>query len=501
VSGPARAELAGPAPDHESAALIARKASRGAAWNVATSAAARLIGLLGTLVLARFIAPEAYGQVIAAVMYMSGVSSLFTINFGQYIVARRASPEECFTAAVYHLGLGLVALALVIVFGDRLGAYFHAPTLGRYLPGLVLAGLVHRVSYVPERLLARSLRFRTIGLARAAGEMTHVLVSLALVRGIGGMAIVVSDVARALIVAVILLRAVDRSEWLRPVPILAKTTRALFGYGAPLSAASLADFFSGNADTWMVSRFWGPGPLALFNFGGNIVTAACSHVVEPISEVLMPSFSRLQREDRVAALTRSAALMTFIGLPLGLGIALVGDSLIRAVFDPRWYGIAPFVRVIGIYAATKPIYLTLVAYNEAQQRPRLLMAVRSLYALLLVGAVAAVAPLGAVWIAFTASALLSVQILAYVVLLRVFDGIPVVRFLRILGRPAIPALGMVALVLLVQGGLRRMGVHPGLGSLVIEVGTGLGAFFAIGFVVARSTMLDLLRILRAVVRR
>jgi O-antigen/teichoic acid export membrane protein len=193
--------------------------------------------------------------------------------------------------------------------------------------------------------------------------------------------------------------------------------------------------------------------------------------------------------------------MTFIGLPLGLGIGLVGESLIHTLFGPKWYGIAPFVRAIGIYAALKPLYLTLVAFNEAQQRPRLLMAVRSLHALVVVASVTAVAPIGPAWIALTASVMLGVQILAYVVLLRPFDRIPVGRFLGIVARPAIPALGMVALVLLVQGGLRGMGVKPGLVSLVVEVATGLGAYLALGFVMARSTMLDLVRILRAVFRR
>src|SRR6188508_921372 len=66
----------------------ARMAARGAAWMIVTSMGARVVGLLGTLVVTRFLAPEVMGEVTAAVIISMTTGWLSTWGFGQYAVVK-----------------------------------------------------------------------------------------------------------------------------------------------------------------------------------------------------------------------------------------------------------------------------------------------------------------------------------------------------------------------------------------------------------------------------
>ena len=132
---------------------LVRDTVRGALWTVSTSIGSRVIGLAGTLILTRFVAPAEYGEVAVAAVVVMTANQISTIGFGQFLVARPDAPRSvAFHANVFHLGLGLMAAALVLAFGVHLGRSLDAPEMFRFLPGLVLSGVLDRVAY--ERLLS-----------------------------------------------------------------------------------------------------------------------------------------------------------------------------------------------------------------------------------------------------------------------------------------------------------------------------------------------------------
>ena len=71
------------------ASTLRQRAVRGAAWTLPTSVASRAVGLLGTLLLARYLAPDEYGVVMAASIAATTASSVTTFGIGIYLVANR----------------------------------------------------------------------------------------------------------------------------------------------------------------------------------------------------------------------------------------------------------------------------------------------------------------------------------------------------------------------------------------------------------------------------
>ena len=154
---------------------LASSAARGALWTVLASVGGRAVGVLGTLVMTRFLAPDQIGEVSDAAIIAMTANWVTIWGFGQYAVVkgRGADADEVtWHATVAYAVLGAVSLGLVAVLGGRLTPFFDAPHAAAYIPGMAVALYLRRLAAMPERVLTRDMKFGASGLSLALGEAT-----------------------------------------------------------------------------------------------------------------------------------------------------------------------------------------------------------------------------------------------------------------------------------------------------------------------------------------
>jgi PST family polysaccharide transporter len=251
---------------------LVRKTVRGALWTISTGIGSRIVGLVSTLLITRFVDPSEYGEVMVAAVLVMTASQFSTIGFGQYIVSNPAvSRETTFHATVFHVGLGVVALGAVFAVGGLFAPLLEAPRIMDFLPGLALSALVDRLSFMPERVLVKELRFGVVASGRSVGELVYSGLSVVLaVLGWGAMALVAGNVARSLVRAAVFIGAADRKDWLEPCRLSLERTRELLAFGVPLAIGALCGFASRRWDNLVVSRFFGTGAAGMYNLAYNL---------------------------------------------------------------------------------------------------------------------------------------------------------------------------------------------------------------------------------------
>src|SRR5581483_7184198 len=134
---------------------LAHKAARGALWTILSSMGGRVIGVLGTLVMTRFLHPDQIREVSDANIIALTASWLTIWGFGQYTIVKGRGADKVevtWHAVVAYAVLGTISLGLVALFGGQLAPFFHAPDIARYLPGLALAVYIRRFGAIPERV-------------------------------------------------------------------------------------------------------------------------------------------------------------------------------------------------------------------------------------------------------------------------------------------------------------------------------------------------------------
>lgn len=481
---------------------LVRDTVRGALWTISSGVGARAIGLVGTLIITRFVAPGEFGEVTVAAVLGMTANQLSTIGWGQYLVSRPNAPRSlAFHVTVFHIGLGLLALASLLLATDLLAAWLEAPRLARYLPGVAVSVLLDRVAFVPERLLARELRFGRLSATRTAGDLTHSAVSItAAAAGMGGLAIVLGNVARSFVRLVAFCASVERRAWLERGPIETKQTRELLAFGVPMALGALCEFATRRWDNLLVSRFFGPSVTGMYNLAYNLADVPAIQIGEQIGDVLLPSFARLPPERRPDALLRALSLLGLVVFPLAVGLGVVAPTLVATLFDVRWQQMGMMLTLLAALSVARPVGWTVASYLQARQLPRRILALEALKLLLLITSLVTFGrhdprlACAAVGVAFAGHALASLWVV------RLCDGVALRRSLASLLPASAACLVMAAAVLLVQRGLAGVPALRPLARLVIEVLVGGVAYSAAVLLLARRVSQELLEKLRMALR-
>ena len=489
-------------PDVRAKRSLGARTVSGAAWTILTGVGSRGVGLVGTVVLTYYLARSELGEVADASVVTLLATQFSSLGLGQYLVAKpTAGRDVVWHALVLHLSLGIVALGACLALMHPLGAWMKAPALGRYLPGLALAVLLDRIGLVPERLLARDLRFRMIGLERTAGEITYTFTSVGLaMAGIGGMAVVYANIARSLLKLVIVVSAVPLAAWLTPSRISLATLRGLLRFGVPFSVGASAGQAARKIDNALVSSFFGAEVVAVYNLAYNVADVPAVQVGEQIGDVLLPSFARLDPEARKAALVRSSGLLGLIVFPLAVGLGVIAPTLVRAVLRPEWADVAPMLSVLAALSVTRPVGWTISSYLQARGETSAIMVLevfKLVGIVVLIGTLGRHGPLwacGAVGIAFAVHALASIWLVDRL------DGVSFFGLLRRTAPPLIACAPLVGAVLAIRVGMSRIGLDQAFLDLGAEILAGAVAYVGGAFLFARSTTDDFFNIVKGAIR-
>lgn len=487
---------------------IGRQAAHGVAWNMLFGVSSRVLQLIGTLIVARYVLPHDYGVVMTASIVVITASAFTSFSFGQYIIAKRAAPEIAAQAAVIHVALGVIASVIVWLVRDWVADLVRAPGMGQYVLGYAFANLVvDRIRYVPERVIMRALRFRALAMINGLGDLAFTGTAVATAPSHGAWAFVYAAIARSLVTSSLFLAAAPRAEWFVRVRMRAADIRDLFGYGLPIMVAVVTDNATRKWDNLIVERLFGPDVMGGYNYAYNLAETPINNVAEHIGEVLMPSFAMMEPGQREKAAVRAASLMGLVVSPLGVGLGAVAPTLAGAVFNKQWGPmVGPMLLVLSVMTVFRPMPWSAIAYVQAVQRTRVVMwssFMRAVLVLSLVGVGGVVgrrigSDAGALGACIGAGVGYAVHSVWTILASGRVTDLPAGAYLLGVMRPLLPCIPMFVAVLAVQRALDGL---PLVVSLILQIATGAVVYIAAAFVLVRPSVDELLRLGRDAIRR
>ena len=462
----------------------------------------RVLQLVGTLVLTRFIAPDAYGAVLGASIAVLTVGISTSFAFGQYLIAHQSNAKVAFQAAVLHVSLGFLTMGVVLLMRNTLSHWFGAAQIGEFIPGFALAHILDRLRYVPERLLTREMRYRTIATINGGSEILFTVVALALVKAFGAEAIMLAAIARAAFCTCLFMIYAPRNQWFVVSRLDRQTVRSLFGYGAPIMLTTISDHAASRFDSMIVSSLFGPAIMARYNLAYSMAEMPVNNVAGNIAEVLMPSYSKMPEADRGPAVIKSAALMTLVVAPLGVGLGAVAPTLVNSFFNDKWSQMAPMLVILSVMTVFRPMYWPAMAYLQSVRQTRLLMYLSIGRAFVIIGLVAAFGHLGGpLWACLGAGIGYGLHSLLTVIATGMSTGLPIRPYLIAVGRPLLLCVPMFIAAMSLGVGLKAAGAPP-VASLIVQIAAGAAVYLIAAFLFAKPTAMSALNLtLGAIGRR
>src|SRR5580658_1472053 len=155
-------------------------AFRGGSWTVAGYGASQVVRLASTLVLARLVAPQAFGLVALVSVFLSGLESLSDLGIGMDVVQHPRGDDPLFinTAFIIQMGRGLIIWVVAAGLAYPFALFYHQPAVIALAVVGSLSTLVRGFSSGSMWLLTRHVRLKELTILNTGSDVFGLLVSV-----------------------------------------------------------------------------------------------------------------------------------------------------------------------------------------------------------------------------------------------------------------------------------------------------------------------------------
>jgi PST family polysaccharide transporter len=442
------------------ASSIATKTARGGLLLATRSGVVQCLQLGSSILIARFIFPDAYGALTVA---------LAAVGFGRYVgdlgVATSFLPLPTLDSRLFQTG---ALIALVLAIAEASGLVALAPLLAASLHGpsysaeiirlLAVCLVVEALRFGPMVSLNRELRFGRYGALSLTETLILYVTQIGLlILGAGIWALVAGQLARSILGTTVYIWKGGGLTFPLYRARLSPIVRRAIPYQGPLVIAAAGGLLFPVALTFVLTA----RDIGLWGWA-TVLATPISAVVTIVSSVTLPGLARLRANDP-AVVARAAQLMVraSVIVPAAGAGALLGFAgpLVALVFGRRWHPAlsAAEVCLFGVVPATLSAFLAAVLESDQRAKARVVgILVAQLVGLAIVVPVAReFGVAGAAFVPFVAVPLIDVAVLGAMARLDfrraalngvvAFGATAAVTFLLARLATSLPLLGLCAL--------------------------------------------------------
>lgn len=294
---------------------------------------AALLGLAANLVLTILLSPAIFGIYIATLSIIAVLNYFSDIGLAASLIQKKeVTPEDEKTAFTVQQILVLSLVTLGFLATSTIADFYKLPPEGRLLYFSLLAGFfLSSLKTIPSVKLEREIKFQRIVMVQII-ENTFFYLSV-IVLAIMGFGLNSFTVAVLIRSVVGLIAIYWLSPWMPKLGINRTSFKKLVSFGAPFQASSLLALVKDDLLTLYLGRVIGFTGLGYIGWAKKWAEAPIRIIMDNISRVLFPLFSRLQtdREKLSRLLEKILHYQSFLILPTTVGMALVMSRLVEII--------------------------------------------------------------------------------------------------------------------------------------------------------------------------
>ena len=327
-----------------------------ALWRFIDVISRKIVSLAVSILLARMIAPEAYG-VVALTMVFIVFSDIFILNGFNVALIRKdkTEPIDYSTVMTMSLVFTVVVYAIIWLLSPFFADFYESPDLCPVLRVITLLIFFESVSAVIRAKATREMQFRKMTIAGFTSNLFSGLIALvAAYNGYGVWALVIQQVSANFIEMSMLLIMFKWKMSLRFSLIVAKSmTKFTIG----VLGTSFLDFLGNNVSNLVVGKSYSTRDLGYVNRANILPETIGLNAYNSINSVLLPTLSSRQNsdEDMKMVLRKVMSLTLYVVFPLMFGLMGTANILIPVLLSDKWIPSIQLMYFCCLYYAINPI--------------------------------------------------------------------------------------------------------------------------------------------------
>lgn len=326
-------------------------------WRFAERCGAQAVSLVVSLILARLLAPEAYGTIALAMVFINILQVFVDSGMGTALIQKKDADDLDFSSVFYfNIAACLVLYAGLFLAAPSIAQFYGDPALTALVRALSLTVVVSGVRNIQQSYVSRHLLFKRFFFSTIGSTLASAVIGIAMAyAGFGVWALVGQSLSNVVTGTIILWATVP---W-RPRRMFSwQRLKSLLSFGWKLLVSSLLDTGYNNLRSLIIGKLYSSADLAYYNQGDKLPNLVITNINTSIDSVLLPTMANAQDDPaRVRSMTRRAIkTSTYIMAPLMMGLAACAEPLIRLILTEKWLPCVPFLRIFCITYMFYPIH-------------------------------------------------------------------------------------------------------------------------------------------------
>lgn len=326
-------------------------------WRFMERIGAQLVQFVVSVVLARIIAPEAYGTITLVLVFAQILQVFVDSGLGNALIQKKDADDLDFSSVFFFNLLCCVGLYGIIFLCAPLIAWFYNDlSLTAIIRALCLTVVISGLKNVQQAYVSRTMQFKKFFFSTLGGTVASAIVGIVMaMNGYGVWALVVQKLSNLFIDTLVLWLTVDwHPKWMFSWTRL----KSLISFGWKLLVSALLDTVYNNLRNLLIGKFYSTVELAFYNKGQQLPNLIAININTSIDSVLLPTMSTAQDDrERIKNMTRRAIkTSTYVMAPLMIGLTVCANSIISILLTDKWLFCVPYMRIFCITYIFYPIH-------------------------------------------------------------------------------------------------------------------------------------------------
>lgn len=327
------------------------------AWRFAERCGAQLVTFIVSIVLARILAPEDYGQIALITVFTTIMQVFVDSGLGTALIQKKDADDLDFSSVFYfNFIVCLILYAIMFILAPFIAGFYNDYSLTPIIRVISLTIVISGVKGIQQAYVSRNMLFKRFFYATLGGTIFSAFLGIGLAyAGCGVWAIVAQQLSNTTIDTLILWLTV---KW-RPKKMFSwNRLQKLLSFGWKMLASELLEKIYSNIRSLIIGKMYSSADLAYYNQGKQFPYVIVTNINTSIDSVLLPTMASVQDDSkRVKAMTRRAIkTSTYIMAPLMMGLAFCAEPIVRLVLTDKWLPCVPFLRIFCITFMFYPVH-------------------------------------------------------------------------------------------------------------------------------------------------
>lgn len=326
-------------------------------WRFMERIGAQLVQFVVSVVLARIIAPEAYGTITLVLVFAQILQVFVDSGLGNALIQKKDADDLDFSSVFFFNLLCCVGLyGIIFLCAPWIAWFYNDLSLTAIIRALCLTVVISGLKNVQQAYVSRTMQFKKFFFSTLGGTVASAIVGIVMaMNGYGVWALVVQKLSNLFIDTLVLWLTVDwHPKWMFSWTRL----KSLISFGWKLLVSALLDTVYNNLRNLLIGKFYSTVELAFYNKGQQLPNLIAININTSIDSVLLPTMSTAQDDrERIKNMTRRAIkTSTYVMAPLMIGLAVCANSIISILLTDKWLFCVPYMRIFCITYIFYPIH-------------------------------------------------------------------------------------------------------------------------------------------------